>query len=169
MRRIVSALFLIALVLGFSTPVASAEEARTRPLTGTFEGGGVYQPKDPARCPDSIIQYTGTYELDRGGRGGTYTMDMCMDLPVDFKWAVYGTFEIVTGQGFSLTGTAEGYLDINDVSGPMVVTLTVTDSPGARRPIRGTIAVDGFTEIDWTRPPDTNESGTFRADLRRGR
>ena len=170
MRRTASALFILAMVLGSSTPAASGEEVMSsRQFTGSFEGTGVYETLGPV-CPVVHEVFTGTYELDLAGvRGGTYTMDVCIDGPNDeFEWPFQGTFEIVTGQGFSLTGTAEGYVQPNDISGPIVATLTVTDSPGARPAIRGTITVDGITDQSSPpAPPGTSvERGTFGADLR---
>jgi hypothetical protein len=171
MRRTASVLFTIAVVLALSAPVASATPVASRAVTGTFEGTGAWELFVP-QCPVIHQVFTGTYDPDqRYVRNGTYELDVCIDNPnEDFEWPITGTFEIVTGHGFSLRGTVAGVAIPNDNSGPILATLTVTESPGLRHPIRGTITIEGITDQSYPSPVGTSvEWGTFSADLRRGR
>lgn len=167
MRRTARALVIVVMILAIGTPVASAEAvAASRTITGTFEGTGVFETFGPL-CPVIHEVFTGTYDPDRSMRNGTYEVDVCIESPnQNFEWLFSGTFEIVTGYGFTLRGTVTGKVIPNDNSGPILATLTVTDSPGARVPLRGTITVDGITDQSFPAPPGTSvEDGTFAADI----
>jgi hypothetical protein len=172
MRRAARAVFIVVMALTVTSPVTSAAPVASvvsGTITGTFEGTGVYETLGPV-CPIIHEVFTGTYEPDRPqDRNGTYEVDVCIDNPNEnFEWPLSGTFEIVTGQGYRLLGTATGVAIPNDISGPILVTLTVTDSPGSPRPVRGTITIDGITDQSYPAPVGTSvESGTFSADLHR--
>jgi hypothetical protein len=169
MRRTETALVIIVLVLAIGTPAASADTVVVRVDTGTFAGTSTYEFGVPA-CPFIHQVFTGSYDPDRRTvRGGTYVVDVCVDQPnANFEWPFNGTFEIVTGHGFSLRGSVTGAQIPNDNSGPIVATLTVTESPGLRHPLRGTITIDGITDQSFPAPPGTSvEEGTFAADLHR--
>jgi hypothetical protein len=96
-------------------------------------------------------------------------VDVCVDRPnATFEWPFSGTFEIVTGHGFSLRGTVTGAMTPNDNSGPIEATLTVTESMGLDHPLLGTITIDGISDQSFPAPPGTSvEDGTFSTDLRR--
>jgi hypothetical protein len=169
MRRTASALVVIVLVLAVGTPAATADPVVARVETGTFAGTSVYELFVSA-CPVIHQVFTGTYDPDRAGvRGGTYVANVCVEQPnADFEWLFSGTFEIVTGHGFSLQGTITGKQIPNDNSGPIEATLTVTESPGARHPLRGTITIAGISDQSFPAPPGTSvEEGTFTSDLHR--
>jgi hypothetical protein len=169
MRHAVRAVLTVVLALAVASPASAAVPVASGPITGSFEGTGAWEVFGPV-CPVIHEVFTGTYEPDRPqDRSGTYEVDACIDNPnEDFEWPLYGTFEIVTGQGYRLVGTAAGAAIPNDNSGPILMTLTVTDSPGSPRPIRGTITIDGITDQSYPAPVGTSvEWGTFSADLHR--
>jgi hypothetical protein len=169
MRRTASALVIIVLVLAVSTPAASAGPALSGTQTGTFSGTSTYELFVPA-CPVIHQIFRGTYDPDRGGvPNGSYVADVCVDQPnADFAYPFSGTFVITTGQGFSLTGTVTGLQDTDDTILGLEATMVVTDSPGSRHPLRGTITVTGTSDQSFPAPPGTSvEAGTFAADIHR--
>jgi hypothetical protein len=172
MRRIASMLVVVSVSLvAWAAPASAGPAPSERPgreLTGTFSGTSTYQfSQDPA-CNFVLEQYTGTYDPDRrGAPGGTYSMDVCVSLGAGF--GVDGTFVVSTPR-LTLSGTVAGTLtSLPDNSGlTLDVTLTVTDSEGPGRPVRGTITAVGIR----TEPGGFGtsvESGTFTADLHRTR
>jgi hypothetical protein len=109
--------------------------------------------------------FTGAYDPRRHGVGdGTFTLDLCVSGSAT-DWIVSGSFEVVTTGGVTLRGTAEGTYTITGTSGlPVDLALTVTESVGAPRPVRGTITVSGTrTEPGFML---SEMVGTFRARLR---
>jgi hypothetical protein len=173
MRRTATALAVLAtsLVL-WTTPASGSPAPPERPgheLTGTFTGTSTYEFSSDPACNFVLEQYTGTYDPDRRGvRGGTYSMDVCISLGAPHGFGVDGTF-VVAGPRTTLSGTVAGALTpLPDGGGlGLDVTLTVTDSRGPGRPIRGTITATGIR----TEPAlgTSVESGTFTADLHRTR
>ena len=171
MRRAARLVCIVVLALTVTTPAASASPVVAGTVTGRFEGTGVYETRGPA-CPVIHQVFTGTYDADRPNvRNGTYEVDVCLETPGEgFEWPMTGTFEVVTGHGYSLRGTVVGVQIPNDLSGPILATLTVTESPGSPQPIRGTITIDGISDQSYPAPVGTSvESGTFRAELHRAR
>jgi hypothetical protein len=175
MRRTATALAVLAasLVL-WVAPASGSPAPPERPdheLTGTFAGTSTYEFSSDPACNFVLERYTGTYDPDRRGvPGGTYAMDVCVSFGAPQGFGVDGTF-VVTGPRLTLSGTVHGALtSLPDNSGLQLdVTLTVTDSDGRGRPIRGTITATGIRTEPGGGIGTSVESGTFTAGLHRTR
>ena len=171
MRRTASALVIIVMVLAIGTPAASADAGVARVDTGSFDGTSLFELFGD-QCPFMHQVFTGTYDPDRQGvRGGTYEVEVCFhNTDGGRTYPFDGVFEIVTGYGYSLRGTVTGVHNPNMPIATVDATLTVTTSPGARHPVRGTITITGFSDQFSPRAPESGsiDYGTFDADLRRG-
>ena len=132
-------------------------------VSGDLSATGTYD--FDASCGFAHEIFTGTYDPRRHGVGdGTFLLDLCVSGSAT-DWIVSGSFEVVTAKGVTLRGTAEGTYTITGTSElPVDLTLTVTESVGAPRPVRGTITVSGTrTEPGFMM---SELVGTFRARLR---
>ena len=169
MRRAASAIAVIVIVLAIGTPAASADTAVARVDTGSFDGTSVFELYGET-CPFMHQVFTGTYDPDRPGvRGGSYEAEVCVhDVNGGFTYPFTGVFEVVTGYGYSLRGTVTGVHNPNMPIATVDATLTVTESPGSRRPVRGTITITGISNQYYPAPVGTSiDNGTFAADLHR--
>jgi hypothetical protein len=183
MRRTATVLLIVLTgMVASSSPVLAAPSGpgpAGRPwphrLTGTFASTSTWS-WGSSPCPTITQDFSGTFDPDRPGvGGGTYTMATCVDLPTEGSaFPMTGTFEVATDDGIVLRGTMTGTtLLTGSLALPVEFTLTVTESSGARRPIRGTISAVG-TSVQTPDPANpargtSIDSGTFTADLRPGR
>jgi hypothetical protein len=142
-------------------------------LTGTFASTSTWRWSLPA-CPTITQNFSGTYDPDRRGvSGGTFTMATCVELPTGGDaFPMTGTFEVTSDRGVVLRGTLTGGTILTGAAAlRLELTLTVTESSGGRRPIRGTISVVGTT-VQTPDPGNISgtsvDSGTFTADLHFG-
>jgi len=154
-------------------PQASAQpEARggghPRPTlgTGSFEGAGSWELG--TRCAFAWEVVNGSFEGSRPGRAddGTFTFDYCVTFTSPtHTFGFDGTFTLETKPGVLLTGSLSGGIHLDPMGSPIDITLTVEESSGTPRPIRGTITLTGTR----TEPGDGTYSstlwGAYTADL----
>lgn len=173
MRRAILIVIAVLASLVLVAPQASADPGprgggHPRPPvgTGSFEGAGVYE--IGTRCAFAWEVVDGTFEGSRRGRAddGTFTFDFCVTFTSPtHTFGFDGTFTLETTTGVVLAGTLSGGIHLDPAGSPVDITLTVEESSGTRRPIRGTITLTGTR----TEPGDGTYSstlwGTYVADL----